>query len=163
MSKSLKYLIVTCLLFASLLSYSQKGIVNIDMVKADTCLFKSFNLFYKDYIKKMAKSKSGAYNYNKVSEIKSVNYIDYDADSINDVLVEFVYRSTKKNPLKIKNAVLFKRVIDGYKYIAHLNQGESNFEKYLRSKFYFLGEFRGFSEDVVVDEFVLKSNKFVRQ
>ena len=163
MFKSLKYLIVAYLLFASLFSYSQKSIVNIDMVKADSDLFESFNLFYKDHIKKMPKSKSGAYHYNKISEIKSVNYIDYDQDSKNDVLIEFVFNSTKKNPLKIKNAVLFKKVIDGYKYIAHLNQGESSFEKFLRSKFYFLGEFRGFSEGVVVDEFVVKSNKFVKQ
>ena len=111
----------------------------------------------------MSKSKSGAYHYNKVSEIKSTNYFDFDEDSINDVLVEFVFKSTRRNPIKKKSAVLFKKVMNGYKYVAHLNLGETSFEKYLRSTFYFLGEFRGFSEPVVVDEFVLKSNKFVRQ
>lgn len=163
MNNYLKYLLVFCFAMSSSLLYSQKGIVNIDTVKANSELFEDFNLFYKDHIKKMAKSKSGAYHFNKVTEILSISYFDFDQDSKKDVLIEFLFKSTKKNPKEIKNAVLFKKVVDGYKYIAHLNQGESNFDKHLKSTFYFLGEFKSFSEAVVVDQFVLKSNKFVRR
>lgn len=160
MDKLKVYFFVVTFFSVSCFMYSQNNSSNLAQLKSNTFLYNSFTKFYKANIKQKTKNRKGKYDY---YQINGVHFFDYNNDGLEDSLVEFSTIPTGNSTQSITAAVLFKKIENDYKYIAHMQPDETYFEKYSNSVFYFLGELLGFSDQVVSEKYVLHSNKFVKQ
>ena len=152
--------IIILFLSAPYFMYSQSNGSNLAQLKSNTFLYNTFTKFYKVNIKQKTKSKKGKYDY---YQINGVHFMDYNNDGLEDSLVEFSTISTSNSTSSLTVAVLFKKIKNDYKYIAHMQPNETYFEKFSNSVFYFLGGITSFSDEVVSEKYVLYSNKFVSQ
>lgn len=154
------FLLIVVFLAASCFGYSQGNGSNLARLKSNTFLYSSFTKFYKTNIKKKTKSVKGKYDY---YQINGVHFFDYNDDGLEDSLIEFSTIPVSNSTQGFTAAVLFKKIKNDYKYIAHMQPNETYFEKYSNSVFYFLGDLLGFSEEVVSEKYLLQSKKFVKQ